>query len=78
MHRDRQHFRKAVPLFEETHARLVENVKPMLDRKRVPVMGGFIASTAKASAPRWAAAGRLSAAIVGGGLAQHALRYGRT
>ncbi len=32
-------FGKAVPLFEETHARLVENVKPLLDRKRVPVMG---------------------------------------
>jgi len=25
--------------------RLVENVKPLLDRKRVPVMGGFIAAT---------------------------------
>src|SRR6185312_5724653 len=38
-------FGKAVPLFEETHARLAENMKPLLDRKRVPVMGGFIAST---------------------------------
>src|SRR5260221_7601859 len=38
-------FGKAVPQVEETDARLAETVKPLLDRKRVPVMGGFIAST---------------------------------
>src|SRR5262249_47878476 len=38
-------FGKAVPQFEETDARLAEIVKPALERNRVPVMGGFIAST---------------------------------
>ncbi len=62
-------FGKAVPLFEETHARLVENVKPMLDRKRVPVMGGFIASTREGVNTTLGRGGSdFSAAIVGGGL----------
>jgi len=62
-------FGKAVPLFEETHARLVENVKPMLDRKRVPVMGGFIASTREGISTTLGRGGSdFSAAIVGGGL----------
>ena len=38
-------FTRAAPLFEETKAKLVENVQPCLDQGRVPVMGGFIGST---------------------------------
>jgi aspartate kinase len=62
-------FGKAVPLFEETHARLVENVKPLLDRKRVPVMGGFIAATREGISTTLGRGGSdFSAAIVGAGL----------
>src|SRR5260221_9932162 len=62
-------FGKAVPLFEETHARLVENVKPMLDRKRVPVMGGFIAATREGIATTLGRGGTdFSTAHMGGGL----------
>jgi aspartate kinase len=62
-------FGKAVPQFEETDKRLVELVKPLLDRKRVPVMGGFIAST-PAGIPTTLGRGGsdFSAAIVGAGL----------
>lgn len=38
-------FTRAVPLFEDTKTKLVENVKPLLDRGMVPVMGGFIGAT---------------------------------
>ncbi len=62
-------FGKAVPLFEETNARLAENVKPLLDGKRVPVMGGFIASTREGISTTLGRGGSdFSAAIVGGGL----------
>src|SRR5690242_8756266 len=36
---------KAVPLFAEIDLRLAHHVGPLLDRKRIPVMGGFIGST---------------------------------
>ena len=62
-------FGKAVPHFEETNARLVEIVKPLLDRGRVPVMGGFIGSTREGIATTLGRGGSdFSAAIVGAGL----------
>ena len=62
-------FGKAIPQFEETNARLVEIVKPLLDRGRVPVMGGFIASTREGISTTLGRGGSdFSAAIVGAGL----------
>jgi aspartate kinase len=62
-------FGKAVPQFEETNARLIEIVKPLLDRGRVPVMGGFIGSTREGIATTLGRGGSdFSAAIVGAGL----------
>src|SRR3954447_20358208 len=62
-------FGKAVPQFEETDARLAETVKPLLDRKRVPVMGGFIAATREGVATTLGRGGSdFSAAIIGAGL----------
>ncbi|HJT54092.1 MAG TPA: lysine-sensitive aspartokinase 3, partial [Candidatus Angelobacter sp.] len=40
-----ENFGKAVPQFEETDARLVEIIRPLLEKGRVPVMGGFIGAT---------------------------------
>jgi aspartate kinase len=37
---------RALPQMEETHARLNERLAPLLQRGRVPVMGGFMAATA--------------------------------
>ncbi|HWX55814.1 MAG TPA: lysine-sensitive aspartokinase 3 [Verrucomicrobiae bacterium] len=62
-------FGKAVPQFEETHARLAQIVKPLLERERVPVMGGFIGSTREGIATTIGRGGSdFTAAIVGGGL----------
>lgn len=62
-------FTKAVPDFEETEARLREIVKPMLDHKRVPVMGGFIGSTREGISTTIGRGGSdFTAAIVGAGL----------
>ncbi len=62
-------FGKAVPHFEETDSRLVEIVKPLLDRGDVPVMGGFIGSTREGVATTLGRGGSdFSAAIVGAGL----------
>jgi aspartate kinase len=62
-------FGKAVPQFEETNARLIEIVKPLLDRGRVPVMGGFLGSTREGIATTLGRGGSdFSAAIVGAGL----------
>src|SRR6478672_11564189 len=62
-------FGKAVPQFEETNARLIEIVKPLLDRGCVPVMGGFIGSTREGIATTLGRGGSdFSAAIVGAGL----------
>jgi aspartate kinase len=62
-------FGKAVPQFEETDARLAETVKPLLERNRVPVMGGFIAATREGIATTLGRGGSdFSAAIVGAGL----------
>jgi aspartate kinase len=62
-------FGKAVPHFEETDSRLVEIVRPLLERGCVPVMGGFIASTREGIATTLGRGGSdFSAAIVGAGL----------
>jgi aspartate kinase len=62
-------FGKAVPYFEETDTRLGEVVRPLLDRGRVPVMGGFIAATREGVSTTLGRGGSdFSAAIVGAGL----------
>ena len=62
-------FGKAVPQLEETNARLAESVKPLLERGRVPVMGGFIAATREGVSTTLGRGGSdFSAAIVGAGL----------
>jgi aspartate kinase len=59
-------FGKAVPQFEETKARLEETLRPLLDRGRVPVMGGFIGSTREGVSTTLGRGGSdFSAAIVG-------------
>jgi aspartate kinase len=62
-------FGKAIPQFAETDARLTEMVGPLLERGRVPVMGGFIGATREGVATTLGRGGSdLSAAIVGAGL----------
>ncbi|MBZ5530581.1 MAG: lysine-sensitive aspartokinase 3 [Acidobacteriia bacterium] len=62
-------FSKAIPQFEETNSRLVETVKPLLERGRVPVMGGFIGATREGIGTTLGRGGSdFSAAIVGAGL----------
>ncbi len=62
-------FGKAVPCFEETDARLAEIVGSLLERGRVPVMGGFIGATREGIATTLGRGGSdFSAAIVGAGL----------
>jgi aspartate kinase len=36
---------RATPLFDEIHDRLQQQVKPLVERGRVPVLGGYIAAT---------------------------------
>jgi aspartate kinase len=64
-----ENFGKAVPQFEETDARLAEIIRPLLDKGRVPVMGGFIGAT-RSGVPTTLGRGGsdFSAAIVGAGL----------
>jgi aspartate kinase len=65
---DNSHTR-AAPLFEETNERLCANLQPLLDKGRVPVMGGFIGSTKAGITTTIGRGGSdLSAAIVGAGL----------
>src|SRR5215469_249499 len=62
-------FTRAVPDFDETNARLRDLVKPALDHKRVPVMGGFIGSTREGISTTIGRGGSdFTAAIVGAGL----------
>jgi aspartate kinase len=62
-------FGKALPQFEETNARLAQSVKPLLERGRVPVMGGFIGATREGVSTTLGRGGSdFSAAIVGAGL----------
>ncbi len=65
---DNSHTR-AAPLFEETNEQLRTNLQPLLDKDRVPVMGGFIGSTKAGITTTIGRGGSdLSAAIVGAGL----------
>ena len=60
---------RAVPIFDETNERLHMRVKTLLDRGRVPVMGGFIGSTRGGVTTTIGRGGSdFSAAIVGAGL----------
>ncbi|HEV2699670.1 MAG TPA: aspartate kinase, partial [Terriglobales bacterium] len=62
-------FTRAAPLFEETSGRLSEQVLPLLDHGRVPVMGGFIGSTRSGvTTTIGRGGGDFSASIVGAGL----------
>jgi aspartate kinase len=62
-------FTRAIPQFEETNARLAEIVKPLLNRGRVPVMGGFIGATREGIPTTLGRGGSdFTAAIVGAGL----------
>ncbi len=63
------HFSKAIPIFEEIELRLKKMVKPLLEQGRVPIMGGFIGSTAEGVTTTLGRGGSdFSAAIVGAGL----------
>src|SRR5439155_3312767 len=62
-------FTRATPLFEETNAKLSESVRPLIESGRVPVMGGFIASTRSGITTTIGRGGSdFSASIVGAGL----------
>jgi len=60
---------RAAPLYDETNARLKEQIVPLLDQGRVPVMGGFIGATKAGVTTTIGRGGSdFSAAIVGAGL----------
>jgi aspartate kinase len=60
---------RAAPLFDETNARLLETVLPLIESGCVPVMGGFIGSTRGGVTTTIGRGGSdFSAAIVGAGL----------
>ena len=60
---------RAVPLFHETNEQLQAIVKPLLEKHRVPVMGGFIGATRAGVTTTIGRGGSdFSAAIVGAGL----------
>src|SRR5947209_8725979 len=62
-------FTRAAPLFEETNLKLTELMRPLIENGRVPVMGGFIASTRTGITTTIGRGGSdFSAAIVGAGL----------
>jgi aspartate kinase len=60
---------RATPHFEETYDRLRRELKPLLDKNRVPVLGGFIAATREGVTTTIGRGGSdFSAAIVGASL----------
>ena len=60
---------RAVPLFDEIQSRLATQVRPLLERRIVPVMGGFIGATSSGVPTTIGRGGSdFSAAIVGGAL----------
>ena len=62
-------FTRATPLFEETNVKLGEMVRPLIEQGRVPVMGGFIASTRAGITTTIGRGGSdFSASIAGAGL----------
>src|SRR6266576_3469520 len=65
---------RAVPIIAETNEQLTLKVKPLLDKGRVPVMGGFIGSTRNGVTTTIGRGGSdFSAAIVGAGLNAEAI-----
>ena len=62
-------YTKAVPNFEETDARIHSQLHPLLEKGRLPVMGGFIASTLNGTTTTIGRGGSdFSAAILGAAL----------
>ena len=60
---------KAIPNFEETNLRIQARVKPLVEKRRVPVLGGFIASTLNGITTTIGRGGSdFSAAIMGAGI----------
>src|SRR5436853_803234 len=60
---------RAVPLFSEIDLRLAHHVKPLLEKKQIPIMGGFIGSTREGATTTLGRGGSdFTAAIVGAGL----------
>ena len=60
---------RAVPLFEETNQRLQTIVAPLVEKGKVPVMGGFIGATKAGTTTTIGRGGSdYSAAIIGAGL----------
>jgi aspartate kinase len=60
---------KAVPRFPEIDLRLVHHVRPLLEKHKIPVMGGFIGSTRDGTTTTLGRGGSdFTAAIVGAGL----------
>ena len=60
---------KAVPLFPEIDLRLAHHVRPLIDQKKIPVMGGFIGSTRDGATTTLGRGGSdFTAAIIGAGL----------
>ena len=61
---------RAVPSFDEINPRLLTQVRPLVEKGIVPVMGGFIGATLNGTPTTIGRGGSdFSAAIVGGGLA---------
>lgn len=64
-----EQFTKAIPDFVATNARLQKLVRPLLEHRRVPVMGGFIGATTNGVTTTLGRGGSdFSAAIIGAGL----------
>jgi aspartate kinase len=64
-----EQFTKAIPDFDATNNKLQKLVRPLLEHKRVPVMGGFIGASANGITTTLGRGGSdFSAAIVGAGL----------
>jgi len=62
-------FTRAVPLLDETNGRITELVKPLVEKGRVPVMGGFIGATREGITTTIGRGGSdFSAAIIGAAL----------
>jgi len=60
---------KAIPNFEETNLRIQSRIKPLVEKRRVPVLGGFIASTVNGVTTTIGRGGSdFSAAILGAAL----------
>jgi len=63
------HFTCAAPLMDASNQRLSARLIPLLEAKRVPVLGGFIAATAQGQTTTLGRGGSdLTAALVGGAL----------